>query len=434
MTDRFASRPTTMPTDPLRSVARRVGLQRQLATARRRRLLKRVATFRDITVVPYAEVLTEWLGGHCHDGGPIWPQWDSQRGARFNRNRQPRDRRPDDREPEARVAAGDYFWIGPLHPHFGHCLAEFYSRIACSLACAAQGTLVFASTGPVAGFAATAKWFQSLMDWYGVPRERILLVSRPTQFATLSVYPQQEQLNNVGPSQAYLDLLDEFALANFGRGYLKPLPGFLPGRPTYVSRAGMATGFAGESYLETLLVQAQVNVFRPEAHGIRRQLDTYCRSGQLLFGEGSALHGLQLLGHALGRVTVLVRRPGERAFHSFVRPRCEAVEYVEVVRDVVHGVTPGGRPRTQDGLPFIHRERLLDGLARAGIHIAPLWDDARFREAERASVERWLAFNADQPHCPESVDGICTGLARHGYGDLVPGARTQLATPPAHAG
>ena len=65
------------------------------------------------------------------------------------------------------------------------------------------------------------------------------------------------------------------------------------------------TGFAGEAYLEQVLERIGIGVIRPEKFSIAEQMATYRAAQTLMFAEGSALHGAQLLGRALGDVVAI---------------------------------------------------------------------------------------------------------------------------------
>lgn len=70
------------------------------------------------------------------------------------------------------------------------------------------------------------------------------------------------------------------------------------GKVVYVSRSALTTKgcHAGETYLCSVLQQLGVSVIWPEAMPLREQLQRYAGAEKLVFAEGSALHGRQLLG------------------------------------------------------------------------------------------------------------------------------------------
>lgn len=392
---------------------------------RRKQLLSSVQSFDEVLVVPYQHLLTRQTGGHDHQGGPLWPDWERQSSARFNRDGQPQDVQPEPAAPEQTVSGDSYFWAGPAHPHFGHGIADFYSRLPCTLAQGDHVVLVFASreTHPIASLDDAPGWLRGLMAWYGIQADRVMFVTRPTLFKSLQVMPQQEQLEGIGPSDAYLDLLDEIVRRNLQDSPLAPMEGHDLTRPVYVSRAGMKTCFAGEYYLESLLEAGGINVFRPERHGLRRQMDVYCHARQLFFAEGSAIHGTQLLGRSLADVTVLVRRPGVRFGEPFLRPRARSLHYLDLTRGVIHGLNHRGRKLLSGGMPLLEEDKLLQWLDQLGLALPDLWDSAAYHEAQQRDVARWLEFTAAQPHSVASKDMICRTLQNEGFEELLSRAR-----------
>ncbi|MFN3722546.1 MAG: glycosyltransferase 61 family protein [Paracoccaceae bacterium] len=76
-----------------------------------------------------------------------------------------------------------------------------------------------------------------------------------------------------------------------------------PDRRIYVTRSGLgaATGrYACEDHLEALLRAEGYVIYRPEAHSLTHQVQTFQAAGKLIFAEGSALH-----------LFALIRRPGQ---------------------------------------------------------------------------------------------------------------------------
>ena len=124
------------------------------------------------------------------------------------------------------------------------------------------------------------------------PGDRVRILAGPVIADDLLVAPQAEQINGPGPSDEYLDALDELTVRRLGQ----------PARHgiVYVSRAGMQARFAGEGYLEGALARAGVRILRPERMSLRVQLRAYLSAEQLIFAEGSAIHGRNSWGDLLG--------------------------------------------------------------------------------------------------------------------------------------
>jgi hypothetical protein len=159
----------------------------------------------------------------------------------------------------------------------------------------------------------------------------------------------------------------------------------------YVSRAGLRARFAGEGYLEVVLREAGFRVLRPETVSLEAQLSAYAGAETIVFAEGSALHGPQLMGRSLGDVTVLTRRAGWNLARAVLHPRAKSLRYVEAVQSLVHGLDLGGEPADYFGLSILEPEMLL-----AELPIGYLWEQKAF-EAARDAVQEWLETERASP-------------------------------------
>jgi hypothetical protein len=343
--------------------------------------------FRDVLVTPYTDLLHLPWGGEYHRGGPHWPEWSTQTAARHCFRGEPRDTEPLQREPTSALT-GPIAWGGGVTRHYGHQITDFTSRLLPTLAETpdvrfAFGTLVSAEPGSddatpeFPSIEDTPEFFREILDWYGIAGERVDIITEPTQVEHLFVAPQAEQRFRPGPEPWYLDLLDANTAARLGD---VEQSGSL-----YVSRAGERARFAGEAYLERVLEQAGFRVLRAETVPVEQKMQAYAGAAAIVFAEGSGIHGAQLMGRALGDVTVLNRRPGHKVTQALVTPRARSLRYVDAVRGLVHGLDPAGNPAPQLGLTILDPELLL-----ATLPIGHLWDPQAYAAARDADVEEWL--------------------------------------------
>jgi hypothetical protein len=335
-------------------------------------------TFRDVPVMPL-----QALHEHDPQGGPLWPDFDAQTTARFCRQSGvPVDAAPTPEPCEDEVRE-DAIWGGYAHPHFGHLVAEHVTRILPGIQARPDDVVLFMvekGRDP----ATVAPHFYDVLQWYGLPRERVRIIARPTLVRRLSVVPQGEVLWGKAPEPDYLDLLD--ALPE--RHAIAPVAGDI----VYVTRSGLVAkgqgSHLGEGYLVQLLQEMGVTIFDPAGLSIRAQLEHYAGAKTLVFAEGSALHGRQLLGRVRQEVYVLMRRPRYLA-RPMMRPRVKRLTYLN---------TNGGilqvRDRANKGYPhlnavFYRTEALLDGFDRMGLDLRSRWDQDAYLSAALSDAAAW---------------------------------------------
>lgn len=309
--------------------------------------------YTDILVTPVQALLAGFHGGAVHQAGPIYPDFDSPSPARHWRAEAPVDVCP---RPPAEGAAvdrleGEALWGGCLVNHFGHFLAEFVHRLLPAAQARPDWPILYVTqpgqaAQPLPGF------IQAVFAYLGVA-ERVRVLDRPTRVDRLWVAPQAERLGGPPPAADYLAVLAACQAR---------LPAMPRGDVLFVSRAGVGEGLVGEALLERYFETLGAQVYRPEQHPLPAQLATYLAHAQLVFTEGSALHGLQLLGRIPGEVTVLSRRPG-RFGQAFLTPRVATLHHVPLAGPAVHGRAAGGRRANWVGLVYLDTAPLAD-LAR----------------------------------------------------------------------
>jgi hypothetical protein len=376
--------------------------------------------FENVPILPYTWLLeASRPGGTAHCGGPLWPDWGRQTAARHCRRGRPVDVPPAALPPEETLTE-PIAWSGAIVRHFGHQIAEFSTRILPTLRDWPEAVFAFGvkPESEIVSLDTTPRFFTELLAWFGVPPERVRIVSRPMLASRLLVAPQGEQFGalggDIGPTPDYLDAVDEVVRLRLATVHRR---GTL-----YVSRAAQRTRFAGEAELERALARAGVEIFRPENFPLQEQLRRYAGAERLLFAEGSALHGLQLLGRGLGDVCVLTRRAGSTMAAAAIRPRTRSLEYLDFSAGLVHTLDPSGRPGIHGGLAVLDERRLVGGLETLGIHVSPHWDATRFRAACDNDAREWISRACSGPSLaiPGAADTIRTSLAACGFAHLAP--------------
>jgi glycosyl transferase family 61 len=286
---------------------------------------------------------------------------------------------PHPAEPKSTLA-GTVAWGGAILWHFGHQIADFTTRLVPTLAELPDVRFAFTMREPpqFTTIEETPAHFRAILDWYGIAHERVELIAEPTLVERLVVAPQAEQPQGPGPDPWYLDLLDENTRARLGK--------IARQGTLYVSRAGQSARFAGEGYIESAMESAGFSALRPETLPLEEQLRAYAGADSIVFAEGSAIHGTQLMGRALGDVRVLVRRAdGGRATEPILKPRTRSLRFVNALRGLVHGLDTGGGRALFRGLSVLDPELLL-----AELPLGDVWAREAYERARDADVLEWL--------------------------------------------
>ncbi|HTT79622.1 MAG TPA: glycosyltransferase 61 family protein [Stellaceae bacterium] len=326
-----------------------------------------------------------------HPAAPEWPYFDPERYLN-PRHRDTLRWRPADTDVDG---ADSGLWCGPITEHFGHMIADFAMRLVLSAGLDRETPLVFGL--PPLPEARPPGFFWHMLDHFGIDRERIMLVRRPTRFARLSVVPQAERPYGGFADRAYLRLLDRLAAA------AAPVEREAPW--VFVSRARLRRGrFVGEAALDRAMAAAGVRVFHPETVALPEQLRLYRAARRLIFSEGSALQALQLLGHVDADIVILPRRPGRLGRNiAALRPlraRAKSLRPLPVMRGIVCGLYDSGRPQTPRGMTILDEARLIAGLARLGIDLAPHWDPRAYADERDADLAQWVEERLAAPAHP----------------------------------
>jgi hypothetical protein len=170
----------------------------------------------------------------------------------------------------------------------------------------------------VEGFAALPPVMQAALLFLRVEPAYVSVTHADCAVETLHVAEQGSTLLG-GPVPAYLEMLAAHGAAHLAVG---PREGRL-----YVSRSRLPFGtILGERYLELGLAADGWRVIHPETMPLTEQLSAYANAAVILFAEGSAVHGTELLA-AVGDCLLLPRRNTEAWWiEAALRPRARSLD------------------------------------------------------------------------------------------------------------
>lgn len=339
-------------------------------------------TFLDVPIMP-----TRSFHGKIPGGGPIWPDFAQQKLARHRRNDRVKDKLPPYEDP-VEIIAQDCTWGGFLEPHFGHAMAEHLPRLLNSFD-QRPGDL-YAFTLPRRYYdREILSHFQQVFDWIGLRKDQIKLIKRPCLAKRLHVAAQAETLGGLPPDAAYLDRLGRYSQNHDLKAQEISI--------LYVSRAGFIKkglgNLLGEDFLIHHFERFGIKVIEPAQFSLHAQMKFYQNAKKIIFMEGSAVHGRQLLGHLPQDIHILTRRKGNRICENGMRPRCDHLYYHDTAVETFsfHGDT--GFLWEHLAVSLMDLTAVFAFFHQLGIDIAPDWDMTAYQQSVKSDLSDWLAFH-----------------------------------------
>ena len=335
------------------------------------------------------------------NGGAVLDQPPNQL-LRQTRNHTPCDQLTSNQsagQSKAHVLEGHFIYGGPLYRHhFGHFMAECIHRIIPSQHQFGDGKWLFVVETDCADRYRLPAYITQAFEFLGIRADAVTLIDQDTIVQSLAICEQGSDLGG-GPKEGYLDDLHEYTTPKLNALYGKKDKT----SKVYVSRSNVLTGgtFLGESYLESLLQEEGFQIFRPEEHSLTWQMDVYRSAKILIFPEGSACHGVELLGKAsLGDCYLIARRDDiARSFFSkILEPRSNKFRVISAQKPVGTIVI---EPDTQ--VAATHREvclydtkALLDFFRCESLASLQGFNESQYYQAAAKDLWRYINYHFKQ--------------------------------------
>jgi tetratricopeptide (TPR) repeat protein len=228
-----------------------------------------------------------------------------------------------------RYIEGEWVYLGAKYPHFGHVMAEMVHRIVPSKmffpGAGKHLILTAVDDDSSGGYEDLSRTYREVLDFCETDPRSVLVLNENAIIERLSICEEGSSLEG-HPSPWYLSVLRDFSTRRLDQIHGSSSHG----AKVWVSRSRISHGgtILGERYVEKLLADEGFFVFYPEEATLSMQMDVYRKASELVFPEGSACHGTELLGETmLGRTFLLVRRiEGREDFGAILRPRSKEFE------------------------------------------------------------------------------------------------------------
>jgi hypothetical protein len=192
----------------------------------------------------------------------------------------------------------------------------------------------------------------------GIPHENLTIINEPAIVDELEVIEQGEQFM-IPPADWHLDALDEIMLQKVS----------ISSEKIYVSRTKLGSrlgNILGERAIEAAFVRSGFKIIYPESLPVSVQARIYMGARLIVFAEGSAIHGLGLLGHIKANVVVIERRKNAFSSAVFACSITPRVPSFVGIRSVEATFPSGDHWRS---LTILNPENLIDQLFDQGIEI-----------------------------------------------------------------
>jgi len=279
------------------------------------------ATLRDARVQAFKPPLVA-PPPHGFDGGVVLGESKRDLRLRHSRYWEATDRFDVTAEFQEKLD-GPYIYFGPLYDHFGHTMAEMVHRLIPSIKIFGKGKfLLVDQIGRTRGAQepTVPKFLRDIFELLSISLNDFHIIGDNSIVSELHICEQGSDFGG-GPKEGYLGYLSNFVHPRLDARFRDEKYG----EKLYVSRSKIKSGgvFLGESYLEALLEEEGFRILHPEEHSIIFQMHAYRSATILVFSEGSACHGLELLGEqAVGMCHILERRENHREiFRRVISPR-----------------------------------------------------------------------------------------------------------------
>ena len=156
----------------------------------------------------------------------------------------------------------------------------------------------------------------------------------------------------------------------------------------------------GEGFLIQQFERLGIAVIEPSEFSLRAQMMFYRNAKTIVFMDGSAVHGRQLLGYVPQDIHILARRIGSRICESGMTPRCDNLYYHDTSLETFAFYGDTGFLWAHLAVSLMNLTAIFELFRQLGFSIQDDWDMAAYEQSVKADLADWLAIhfpNTDPP-------------------------------------
>lgn len=351
------------------------------------------AYLKQAKVQAFREPVLSFVGGVVFDN----PEDPAVSPLRHSRYRKPCDAAAQDADYSAYLP-GRFIYGGPVYHHFGHFVAEMMHRIIPGRQLQPDWPLLFVAPLGSGEAATIPDYISAVLDFFGLHGENLRIINKDTIVEELLVVEAGSDFGG-GPKPGYTDLLAQFTPARLA----ELAPDQATAERIYVSRSRIPHGgsFLGEKYLEQWLATAGFRSIFPEELPYANQVKAYASAQTVIFAEGSACHGAEVLGSAAIQNCLLVgrRQNHMHIFMDVLRARSKAFRGLVCGPDLgtAVGRTGSHEPLPNFGVSLLDRAVIVQLLTSGNVLPDTPFDVEAYLAAAESELHAYLAYHKNRP-------------------------------------
>jgi len=291
---------------------------------------------------------------------------------------------------------GHHIYLGPIYHHFGHVMSEMVHRILPSLRIFPRERFLLVTTLRDMKYTnpdRMPKFFSEILEYFQISQDRLSIINDDRLVDRLSICEQGSDFGG-GPKPGYLGDLRTHAVPSLARLHRDDMVF----EKIYVSRGNIPHGGSvlGEHYLERLFEENGYLIFHPEQCSLTMQMHIYNSAKIIVFAEGSACHGTELLGEEMLGRCIFIKRPGGHAdiFRKILSPRALEFRVFDGVINIGSAVVnAAGKPLAHLGSYAVDLRLFAEFFRESGMAFSGCADVGAYFDAAERDFDRYLAHH-----------------------------------------